>query len=328
MPHDLFKGKMAWVDQVPWHGLGTKVPAEISAADMIRAANLAWSVSVRPAPGARRLKRDIYDHYLIERDPVELEKEKVVLGLAGRRYTPLQNVDAFGFFEPFIKNKWATFCTAGALGNGQRVWVQAQFSGEIVITPRDKIQKFILLSNSHNGSGAVKILFTPIRVVCQNTLNFSLKNQHSLTIKSISHTKHIAERLVGARTDALKRVIDSVFSEAETLFSRMAGLKIDADDTAQFLKLLFPQTGRLKTSDEKSARWERVLATLDDNRITPSETRNTLWALYNAVVWDEDYRSSRESDRGARLERVWFGRGQELKIRALNIAQDLLARAG
>src|SRR6202008_4299222 len=97
MPHNLFKGKMAWVDDVLWHGLGTQVPGDISAAEMIRAANLAWHVSVRLAPGARLLnrKRNTYDHYLIERDPVDEENEKVVLGFVSSRYVPLQNAEAF-----------------------------------------------------------------------------------------------------------------------------------------------------------------------------------------------------------------------------------------
>src|SRR5271155_2805241 len=140
MPHNLFKGKMAWVDDVPWHGLGTQVPGDISAAEMIGAANLAWNVSVRPAPGARLLKHkhNTYDRYLIERDPVDRENEKVVLGFVSNRYVPLQNAEAFSFFEPFISNLWASFRTAGALGNGQRVWVQVQLSGDILIGTHDK----------------------------------------------------------------------------------------------------------------------------------------------------------------------------------------------
>jgi phage/plasmid-like protein (TIGR03299 family) len=328
VPHNLFKGKMAWVDEVPWHGLGTQVPADITAPEMIQAANLAWQVAVRPAPGARLLNRkpNTYDRYLIERDPVGREKGKVVLGFVRNRYVPLQNAEAFSFFEPFISNRWASFCSAGALGNGQRVWVQAQLSGDIVIGSRDVIKKFLLLSNSHNGSGAVKIFFTPVRVVCQNTLNFALReDSQGLIVKSVRHTRKIAERLEEGQGDALKQVIDNVFTEAETLFGRMAAQNLGAEDTNRFLELLFPLTDKQKKANQEPERWMRIRAALDDEKITPTETRNTLWGLYNAVVWDEDYRSSREANQGARLERIWFGSGHDLKIRALNFARLQLA---
>lgn len=83
-----------------------------------------------------------------------------MLGLVGSRYVPRQNTEAFAFFEPFITNRWASFHTAGALGNGERVWVQAQPSGQIVVAPDDTIDKLLLLSNNHDGSGAVAIRFT------------------------------------------------------------------------------------------------------------------------------------------------------------------------
>ena len=102
---------------------------------------------------------------------VDREKEAVALGLVSNRYVPLQNIEAFSFFEPFIHNGWAQFHTAGALGNGERVWVLAKLDGQIVIGKDDAIDRYLLLSNKHDGTGAVSIRFTPIRVVCQNTLN-------------------------------------------------------------------------------------------------------------------------------------------------------------
>src|SRR6516225_1161495 len=104
MPHNLFEGRMAFVGEVPWHGLGTAVPSSVTAAEMIDAAGLAWKVTVRPAPGARLVneKRDIYDRYLVAR--ANAGEEQAVLGLVGSRYVPLQNAEAFSFFEPFIRN--------------------------------------------------------------------------------------------------------------------------------------------------------------------------------------------------------------------------------
>src|SRR5438445_11917767 len=106
MPHNLFQDRMAWVDEKPWHKLGQKVPEYVSPEEMIVAANLSWKVERSPAPGARLLnpKQDTYDRYVIERDPIGEENATVMLGLVGSRYVPLQNTEAFAFFEPFITN--------------------------------------------------------------------------------------------------------------------------------------------------------------------------------------------------------------------------------
>src|SRR5258708_1658778 len=173
MAHKLFNGRIAFVGDRPWHNLGVRVPASVTAAEMIKAARLSWSVDLLPAPGAHRIKGkpDVYNRYLIMREPVDREKETVALGLVSNRYVPLQNIEAFSFFEPFIHNGWAQFHTAGALGNGERVWVLAKLDGQIVIGKGDAVDRYLLLSNKHGGTGAVSIRFTPIRVVCQNTLN-------------------------------------------------------------------------------------------------------------------------------------------------------------
>src|SRR6476646_208313 len=161
MAHALFQDRMAYVGETPWHGLGKKVPATVNASEMICAANLNWSVDKLPAPGARLLdpENEIYERYLIVRQPVGDEAEGMALALVGRGYEPLQNVDAFTFFEPFIDNKWATFETAGALGNGERVWVLARLNGDMIIAADDVVERYLLLSNTHDGSGAVTVRF-------------------------------------------------------------------------------------------------------------------------------------------------------------------------
>jgi phage/plasmid-like protein (TIGR03299 family) len=265
-----------------------------------------------------------YDRNLIVRDPVGGEKEGVVLGLVGSRYVPVQNTEAFAFFEPFIANHWASFHTAGALGNGERVWVLAQLSDKILVAGDDVIDKFLLLSNTHDGSGAVTIRFTPIRVVCQNTLNLAMENGSAVI--SVRHTKNITANLKKAQAVELKHIIDRVFSEAEMLFGNMAARSLNADDTDRFLDLLFPRTDTQRRADQEPERWARVRAVLDDQTVTPAQTRDTLWGLYNAIIRAEDYRASRQSG-AARLERVWFGSGHDLKFKALNLARSRLQQA-
>lgn len=327
MAHDLFQNRMAYVGEVPWHRLGTPVPATVTAAEMISKANLKWEVQKLPAPGARLVDpaRKVHDRYLVIRDAVADEREPVALGMVGKAYEPLQNEKAFAFFEPFIDNRWAQFHTAGALGNGERVWVLAKLQGQMRIDRDDVVDKFLLLANSHDGSSAVTVRFTPIRVVCQNTLNYAMKR--SSGVVSVRHTRNIERNLAKAQAAKLKRIVDKVFADAETLFGRMAACEMGAPDTARFLKLLFPRTEAQTRSKQRPERWRRVLEILDDPAVTPPATRGTVWGLYNAVARDEDYRTTREDRADARLRRVWFGKGHDLKMKALKAARRRLAMA-
>lgn len=338
MAHNLKNNQMAWVDEAPWHGLGKNVPPTVTAREMCSAAGLEWAVRKEPAPGARKVTQSqefsyhdctTYDRYLILRDKIGDENEPVALGMVGSGYEPLQNTEAFTFFEPFIEFGYAQFHTAGALGNGERVWVLAKLTNSIVIEKDDVVDRYLLLSNSHDGSGAVTIRFTPIRVVCQNTLNFAMKESRGVV--SIRHTRYVSRNLAKAQAEQLRRVIDKAYAEAESLFHAMRSMEIkkDKDDQKrnEYLERIFPKTEGQKKNDEEPERWKRVKHIIDDDKFTPRATKNTLWALYNAVVRDEDFRISREAAEDARLSRVWFGSGHDLKIKALDAARQYVQSA-
>lgn len=326
MPHNLFHDQMAFVGDVPWHGLGEEVASTVTAEEMCQAAGLDWMITKEPAPGARIVnkQRKLYDRYLILREPVGDETDAAALGMVGSGYEPLQNTEAFKFFEPFIESKYAQFHTAGALGNGERVWVLVRLNDQIVIGGDDVVDRFLLLSNSHNGAGAVSIRFTPIRVVCQNTLNFAMKRGSGAI--SVRHTRNIASHLAAAQAIELKRIIEKAFKEAATLFGDMALKTLTAEHTDSILEILFPRTEHQKEARLEPERWGRIKMIRDDDTVTPPKTRTTLWALYNAITRDEDYRSSREASAEARLERVWFGSGHDLKIKTLTVCRNQLRK--
>ena len=181
------------------------------------------------------------------------------------------------------------------------------------------------ISNSHDGTGSVSIRFTPIRVVCQNSLNFAMKGGSGAI--SVRHTRNIARHLATAQAAELKRIIEKAFTEAETLFGKMALESLNVERTDEILELLFPRTERQKRDGLEPERWRRIKHILDDANVTPPKTTGTLWALYNAITRDEDYRKSREASSEARLERVWFGSGHDLKIKALTVCREQLPRA-
>ena len=299
--------------------------ADVTAEEMIVAANLDWTVWKEPAPGARLQTQDpeTYDRYLVMREPVGPDEAcSVALGMVTSAYEPVQNHEAFAFFEPFIENQWAGFSTAGALGNGERIWVMARLVGDIEIAPDDMVERYLLLSTSHHGKGAVSVRFTPIRVVCQNTLNLAMRG--GTGVCTIRHTPYVRAHLRKAQAEELRRISEKVFDGAERRFRAMADRRMQTPEAFAYLDAVFPRTRSHKERNRTPDSWMKVWRVLDDERVTPLRTKDTLWALYNAVVRYEDYRPSTETLPDSRLSRVWFGRGRALKIRALRAARALL----
>ena len=318
MAHNLFRDRMAWADDPPWHGLGKKVPANVSAGDMIKAAGLDWPVSKELAPGQRCT---VKQRFLVTRPPLDGESGPVALGLVGGEYVPLQNAEAFEFFDPFIRAGWATFHTAGALGDGECIWVLTKLPGRFSIGKDDPVDRYLLLSNSHDGSRAVSVRFTAIRVVCENTLN--LASTGGKAIVSIPHRRYMREALHEVQLQKLRLVSEKVFRASQRTFSRMAKRRITAAEIDEYLERLFPKTEGQAGSGTEPIRWVRVKHLFELHE--RNDSAGTLWALYNAVTRDEDYRISPGAGSGeSRLNRIWFGRGSSLKRHALRAARALL----
>ena len=143
---------MMYVGKEPWHGLGTKLSKPATSAEAIKAAHLDWDVTLKPVAAV-----DGYREYPIKNRFAIVPcdgwgtTDCPVFGLVGRGYTPLQNREAFAFFDPIAGKDAAIYHTAGALGRGERIWILAKLPGHICVAGDDITEKFLLLSNSHEG---------------------------------------------------------------------------------------------------------------------------------------------------------------------------------
>lgn len=209
--------------------------------------------------------------------------------------------------------------------DGERVWVLAKLADPILVVADDVVERYLLLSNSHDGRGAVSIRFTPIRVVCQNTLNLATKGGRATV--HVRHTRRMHQRLDQAQREKLGEVIETTFKVATALFRMMAEIRLTSELCTAYLEQVFPRTPEQRSDNFTPERWGRVSTILRDERLTPKPTRETLWALYNAVIRDEDYRETRERQPERRLERVWFGSGSDIKLTALDEARRLAKKA-
>jgi phage/plasmid-like protein (TIGR03299 family) len=317
MAHNI--DSMAYYGDTPWHGLGTKIPDRADAAQMISAARLDWEVAMRPIPnvGANANKEARRFHLIrMPRNPDEIE---VPLGVVSPRYRALQNKEAFELFDPIIGESKAVFETAGALGNGERIWVLAKVPGEIRVIDDDICSKYLLLSNAHDGRGSVSVKFTPIRVVCQNTLMLAMGSGEKA--HNIRHSKNMQDRLQNVQE--LLSLIWATFKKAEELFQALAKVQVDPKGFDTYLEAVYPRTEEQLKEKRRPERWERVaelFAVGDAPRLRPD---HTLWGAYNSVTRYEDYRQAKEAGPDRRLNRIWFGQGADLKLHALQQADAL-----
>lgn len=318
MAHDLFRDTMAFVGAMPWHKLGRKVPAGTSAADFIKAAGLDWEVEAVPAPGAKRRRNGGWDRVLLQRHAVGNEAGPVVLALVTHRYVPLQNADAFRFFDPLLRNGWAQLETAGALGDGETVWVQVRLRDDIDLGKGDVIRRYLLLRNRHDGEGAVSVRFTPVRVVCQNTLTFA--ERRNAAFATVRHVGSLLAKLEDVQADALQEEVEQFSERTRKIFVAMVDFELPAQVRLALLgKLCGPVPDRDPRRHDPPTRREMVEQRLKDQRnVDPTAPADTAWGLYNAITWVEDERARRRSDTEDAVNAMWFGSGANNKARAFD----------
>ena len=184
---------MFYVRETPWHGLGVRVEEALTSQEAIKAAGLDWNVIQKPI-----YTSDFHgsDKQLIPNYKANIrETDNHILGVVSDRYKVVQNDEAFAFTDTLI-GEGVRYETAGALHGGRKVWVLARLPNQYTIMD-EQIEPYLVFSNSHDGSGAIKVCMTPIRVVCQNTLNLALNTaKRSWASK---HTVNIQSRLHGVR---------------------------------------------------------------------------------------------------------------------------------
>ena len=296
-----------------------------SAEEMIHAAGLDWTVELRRARGAREINRKLeFSRYEVVRIPRPKTREtEVLFGVVSRRYQPLQNVEAFRFFDSIVGQGKAYFETAGALGEGERIWVMAKMPRAMEIVRGDECFKYLLLSNTHTGEGSVTVKFTSVRVVCENTLIMAMGDGQKAY--RVRHSKIMQFRL--NELASFLAMTEKVFLEAEALFKRLAEVQMSGDRLDHYLEAVIPRSEPQKTKGAHPQRWDFVKELFESRPdLQIPGVRGTLWGAFNAITRFEDYKQPRQEEKpDQRLERTWFGSGAESKLMALAEAKKLAA---
>ncbi|MBI2285149.1 MAG: DUF945 domain-containing protein [Bacteroidetes bacterium] len=282
------------VKEKAWHGLGQIIDQYPTSAEALRFAGLDYKVvkenlytNFFNADGqAMDYKKRVTTHYAtIRKDTGD------VLGVVGKDYEIVQNVEAFSFFDAIVGGEGIQYETAGALGKGERIFITAKLPEYIKVGNSDLIEQYLFLTTSHDGYGSITAAFTPVRVVCRNTLNAALKN-HSNCIK-IRHTVNAKDRLEQAHK--LMGITNTLSAQLENIFNRWSKVQITDPEVKKLIQqAMCPnkevynnlQTGK---DDDLSTAFKNICDNafsyaMSNETQTMDTTRGTLFGAYNSVT--------------------------------------------
>ena len=218
---------MFYTREKPWHGLGTRVEEAPSSADALRLAGLDWQVVQQPI--YTEGKELISGYKANVRD-----SDRKVLGVVSERYRIIQNEEAFSFTDALL-GQGVRYETAGSLQEGRKVWLLARLPREYIMSG-EHISPYLVFSNTHDGSGAVKVALTPVRVVCNNTLNLALDTAKRSW--SMIHTGNIRDKIKEAE-DTLFRA-EKYMERLGKEFEDLRGREVTDGQIREYIEQLLP----------------------------------------------------------------------------------------
>jgi len=311
---------MAYVGKKPWHGLGQELTP---GADLIvwrKEAGLDWTAESAPAfftPAGAADQIELPNTQIIHRSDND-----AVLGVLTDKYQIVQPGEALEFFDEFLKAGDMTMETAGSLNGGKRIWALARVGEDLVVKGQDRIQGYLLLATSFDGSMATTAKFTTVRVVCQNTLHMADSQGNQPTVRLPHSTSFDADKVkqeLGLR--------DKAWADFGDVVVALADRKVNGMEARQWLIDVFGDPSKsVDEQDEADARlmkrvWDSVEKGAGQNL---ASTAGTAWGLLNGATHFEDHDKRYRSD-NRRLSSNWFGKGATVKHRALNAALKLVA---
>lgn len=218
---------MFYTRVAPWHGLGTRVESAVCSAEALKVSELDWNVIQQPIMTSSGATIPGYKANIRDTD-------SKILGVVSDRYRVVQNAEAFAFTDALL-GEGVKYETAGSLQEGKKIWLLAKLPDKYIIKG-EQIEPYLVFSSSHDGSGAIKVAMTPVRVVCQNTLNIALS-----TAKRIWSTVHVGD--LAAKMDEAHNTLllaEKYMGRLGTEFSRLSKIKITDSKVMEYIEMLLP----------------------------------------------------------------------------------------
>jgi phage/plasmid-like protein (TIGR03299 family) len=302
------------VQEKAWHGLGQIVQDYPTSAEALKFAGLDFQVE--KLPNIHRLENGIEiisDTSFFTYRP---DTGAVLGDRLGKDYQVVQNTDAFSFFDSIVGGDGIAYETAGALGQGERIFITAKLPDYIRVGNNDLIEKYLFLTTSHDGFGSITAAFTPIRIVCNNTLNAAMQN-HTNAVK-IRHTSNAQDRLKQAHK--VLGISNKLSEELEQVFNHWAKVRITDMEVKKLIQLaMCPNRETLEALQTgEQTELSTYFVNMCENvfeyaQTSPTQqqptTAGTLFGAYNAVTgYFQNVRSYKDEE--AKFKSIMGGTGQ------------------
>ena len=303
---------MAYAGELPWHGLGEKVSNDLTTDQMLRKAGLDWEV------------HEVESYVDFNGEQIKTGQKSLIrstdakiLTNGGENWNPVQNQKAFDFFSEFVCSGDMEMHTAGSLKGGQIVWALAKIKESFDVFGEDKVDSYLLFSNPHMYGKSIDIRFTPIRVVCNNTLTLSLGMEAERAVK-IGHRSEF-------RPDSVKETLglaSEKFAKYKEMAEFLGSKKYDMDSLIRYYNDVFPRTSGTADLKDTNTLHKAAKQALDCIETQPGAkfAEGTWWQALNSVTYITDHVQG--NNRDSRMASNWFGRNQLRKVKAADKAVE------
>lgn len=324
-------GNMIYVGETPWHGFGTQVEGSIDPEDAYRIAGLGWDVEKRNTyydviqPNGEVIKcLDPARCHLVRNDT------QGVLGyVSPNSYHIHQPRELFEFYRNLLETYGLKVETMGSLREGKRIWMLAKINRGTRIMGQDEIVGYLLIATSYDGTLATTVKFTSVRVVCNNTLEFSMYNSSNLidggTVKIAHKSAFVEEEILETLG-----LIDNSWKVFEDNANKLATKKVDLETATDFFSKILGKDGFTINKEtgkpEYSKHFEQIMTNFHHGQgATLVSAKGTAWGMVNAVTEYYDHQARTRGDVSNRLNSAWFGKGSNNKNKAFSEALKLAA---
>ena len=306
---------MAYAGEVPWHGLGVPVSNDLTPAQMMKKAGLDWTVE----------QIDSYVTVGDKKIPTGMKalvrsSDNKVLTNIGQVWNPVQNEDAFNFFSEYVLKGDMEMHTAGSLKGGQLVWALAKVKESFDLFGGDTVESYLLFSNPHKYGFSIDVRFTPIRVVCNNTLSLSVEAKAERSVKVGHRTEFNADEVKKALGIASAKL-----SQYKEMAEFLGSKRYNIDNLIEYYNTVFPRTADKRVQNQElsvETLSKNAKAAFDAIELQPGAkyAEGSWWQAFNSVTYVTDHLQGRNPDN--RLYSSWFGGNQIRKRDALKTALE------
>ncbi|MES2545702.1 MAG: DUF932 domain-containing protein [Bacteroidota bacterium] len=318
------------VKEKAWHNLGQVIQDYPTSSEAIHFAGLDYEVEKRKlfTPDSGDHSIEVPNYFSTVRTD-----NNAILGVVGKDYQIVQNRDAFSFFDAIVGGDGMLYETAGALGKGERIFITAKLPDYIRVGKDDLIEKYLFLTTSHDGSGSITAAFTPIRIVCANTLNAALRNQ-SNTVR-IRHTSNAKQRLEQAHK--VMGITDVLSVQMEAIFNNWTTVRISDNDLKKLIQYALAPSKEVRKNlqdgneNELSSCFTNMVDSafsyaMSDPAQLMDTTKGTVFGAYNAITgYFQNVRSYKDDE--AKVTSLLMGGTAQLRVQsAFNLCSDFAGK--